>query len=84
MGFLALGAAAAVGPVTIRWPDGQEQVVRDLAVARSGYSKQGGFEIYVDATSQRALWDALWTAGQDLGLQLEKLADCDRIFQDRI
>ena len=29
-----LGAVAAVGPVTIRWPDGQEQVIRDLEPGR--------------------------------------------------
>ena len=35
-----------------------------LIVARSGWSKQGGFEIYVDdAALGGELWDALWTAG---------------------
>ena len=35
-----------------------------LAVARSGYSKQGGFEIYLDdASLGLALWDTLWEAG---------------------
>jgi dimethylsulfoniopropionate demethylase len=38
-------------------------------VARSGWSKQGGFEIYLDDSSQGlALWDALWDAGQDLNV----------------
>lgn len=38
-----------------------------LAVARSGWSKQGGFEIYLDRPDLGlALWDALWDAGQDL------------------
>lgn len=36
-----------------------------LIVARSGYSKQGGFEIYLDKPSLGLLlWDALWEAGQ--------------------
>ncbi|HEY5701084.1 MAG TPA: glycine cleavage T C-terminal barrel domain-containing protein, partial [Gammaproteobacteria bacterium] len=36
-------------------------------VARSGWSKQGGFEIYLDEPSLGLdLWDALWDAGQDL------------------
>ena len=40
---------------------------RDLVVARSGFSKQGGFEIFVDqADLGLALWDALWEAGQGL------------------
>lgn len=40
---------------------------RDLVVARSGYSKQGGFEIYVDGSDLgEPLWDALFAAGEDL------------------
>ncbi|MEW2916860.1 dimethylsulfoniopropionate demethylase [Ruegeria sp. ANG10] len=40
---------------------------RDLAVARSGYSKQGGFEIYVEGTEiGMPLWNALFAAGEDL------------------
>jgi dimethylsulfoniopropionate demethylase len=40
-----------------------------LVVARSGWSKQGGFEIYLDAPSLAGpLWDALWQAGTDLGV----------------
>lgn len=36
-----------------------------LIVARSGWSKQGGFEVYADdAAVGLALWDALWEAGQ--------------------
>jgi dimethylsulfoniopropionate demethylase len=38
-----------------------------MAVARSGYSKQGGFEIYVDGTTNgMPLWNALMEAGKDL------------------
>ncbi len=38
-----------------------------LVVARSGWSKQGGFEIYLDRPEMgEDLWDALWEAGQDL------------------
>lgn len=35
-------------------------------VARSGYSKQGGFEIYVNGGGGMALWQSLMGAGQDL------------------
>ncbi|WP_299614527.1 dimethylsulfoniopropionate demethylase [uncultured Tateyamaria sp.] len=39
----------------------------DLAIARSGYSKQGGFEIYVpDSAQGMPLWNALFDAGEDL------------------
>lgn len=38
-----------------------------LIVARSGWSKQGGFEIYLDEPSLGLeLWDTLWAAGEDL------------------
>ncbi|SDZ32632.1 dimethylsulfoniopropionate demethylase [Jannaschia faecimaris] len=37
----------------------------EVLVARSGYSKQGGFEIYVpDAGLAMPLWDRLWAAGE--------------------
>jgi dimethylsulfoniopropionate demethylase len=40
---------------------------RLLVVARSGWSKQGGFEIYLDDSALGgALWQALWDAGEDL------------------
>ena len=36
-----------------------------LLIARSGFSKQGGFEIYLDKPSiGLELWDALWQAGE--------------------
>lgn len=42
---------------------------QELVVARSGFSKQGGFEIYVDQFSLGGrVWDALWDAGRDLDL----------------
>ena len=38
---------------------------RRLAVARSGYSKQGGFEIYLQGGHLgTALWDMIWEEGQ--------------------
>ncbi|MEL6766162.1 MAG: dimethylsulfoniopropionate demethylase [Pseudomonadota bacterium] len=44
---------------------------KHLVVARSGYSKQGGFEIYVegDRTYAEKLWDALFEAGRDLDVR---------------
>lgn len=39
----------------------------DMVIARSGYSKQGGFEIYVDGWDVgMPLWNALMEAGKDL------------------
>ena len=43
---------------------------RDMVVARSGYSKQGGFEIYVEGSDiGMPLWDALFAAGEDLNVR---------------
>ncbi|WP_204114595.1 dimethylsulfoniopropionate demethylase [Shimia biformata] len=43
---------------------------RDLVIARSGYSKQGGFEIYIEGSDiGMPLWDALFAAGQDLNVR---------------
>lgn len=40
-----------------------------MPVARSGWSKQGGFEIYLtDASVGEDLWDALWEAGQEFNV----------------
>ncbi|MGR3515086.1 MAG: dimethylsulfoniopropionate demethylase [Paracoccaceae bacterium] len=40
---------------------------RDLVVARSGFSKQGGFEIYVEGSDiGMPLWNALFEAGKSM------------------
>ena len=49
-----------------------------MAVARSGYSKQGGFEIYVDgAANGMPLWHALMEAGRDLDVR----AGCPNLIE---
>ena len=41
----------------------------EFIVARSGWSKQGGFEIYIDhAELGQALWDELFEVGEDLNV----------------
>ena len=51
---------------------------RTMAVARSGYSKQGGFEIYVDGTDKgMPLWNALMEAGRDLDVR----AGCPNLIE---
>ena len=51
---------------------------RDMAIARSGYSKQGGFEIYVDGTDLgMPLWNALMEAGKDLNVR----AGCPNLIE---
>ena len=51
---------------------------RDMIVARSGWSKQGGFEIYVDGGEfGMPLWTALMDAGQDLNVR----AGCPNLIE---
>ncbi len=51
---------------------------RSLAVARSGYSKQGGFEIYVEGSDiGMPLWNALFEAGKDLNVH----AGCPNLIE---
>jgi len=51
---------------------------RDLVVARSGYSKQGGFEIYVEGSDiGMPLWNALFEAGRDLDVR----AGCPNLIE---
>lgn len=43
---------------------------RPMVIARSGYSKQGGFEIYLDGTDfGMPLWHALMEAGKDMDVR---------------
>lgn len=51
---------------------------RDMVIARSGYSKQGGFEIYVEgADIGMPLWNALMEAGRDLDVH----AGCPNLIE---
>lgn len=53
---------------------------RELVVARSGYSKQGGFEIYVEGGDLgEPLWDALFAAGEDLEVRAGCPNLCERV-----
>ena len=51
---------------------------RDLVVARSGYSKQGGFEIYVEGGDiGMPLWNALMEAGRSMDVR----AGCPNLIE---
>ena len=51
---------------------------QEFTIARSGYSVQGGFEIYVEGTQYgEPLWDALFEAGQDLNVK----AGCPNLIE---
>jgi dimethylsulfoniopropionate demethylase len=50
----------------------------EFVVARSGWSKQGGFEIYVDGSEHgMPLWNALFEAGKDLNVR----AGCPNLIE---
>ena len=49
-----------------------------MIIARSGWSKQGGFEIYLDGFEYgEALWDTLFEAGADLDVR----AGCPNLIE---
>ncbi|SMX40984.1 dimethylsulfoniopropionate demethylase [Maliponia aquimaris] len=51
---------------------------RDMVIARSGYSKQGGFEIYVEGGDiGMPLWNALMEAGRDMDVR----AGCPNLIE---
>lgn len=51
---------------------------QDMIVARSGYSKQGGFEVYVEGSKNgMPLWNALMEAGKDLDVH----AGCPNLIE---
>jgi dimethylsulfoniopropionate demethylase len=51
---------------------------KQMLVARSGYSKQGGFEVYVEGSANgMPLWNALMEAGKDLDVH----AGCPNLIE---
>lgn len=51
---------------------------KEHIIARSGYSVQGGFEIYVEGSEQgEPIWDALFEAGEDLNVK----AGCPNLIE---
>lgn len=52
---------------------------RPILIARTGYTGEDGFELYVDPGDATALWDALLAAGSPLGLIPAGLASRDTL-----
>jgi dimethylglycine dehydrogenase len=67
--LLARVTRSDVGP-SFRFMDARRMTVgmADCLVQRVSYTGDLGYEIFCDHMSERALWNALWAAGQDLGL----------------
>jgi len=51
----------------------------DVFIARTGYTGEDGFELYLPHAGAIALWDALLTAGTDVGLVPAGLASRDTL-----
>ncbi len=69
--LLAKVTAAEIGPEAFRFLDVKRMTVgmADCLVQRVSYTGDLGYEIFCDLTSQRALFRALWEAGQDFGIR---------------
>ncbi len=69
--LLASVTRADVSAQAFRFMDAKEITVGmvDCLVQRVSYTGDLGYEIFCDFMKQRALWNALWPAGQDLGLK---------------
>ena len=69
--LLAAVTRADVGPEEVRFLDVRPMTIglSEALVQRVSYTGDLGYEIYVDAMEQRALWQVLWAAGQPLGLR---------------
>jgi aminomethyltransferase len=65
-----LAPLAAVDLDAIRYYGIAEGAVAGVPalIARTGYTGEDGFEVFVDAAAATAIWDALATAGKDAGL----------------
>ena len=63
-------AAASRDPVDLKFMDLRRMTIgmADCLVQRVSYTGDLGYEIYCDVTSQRALWQSLWDAGQPHGI----------------
>jgi len=68
--LLAAVTSADVSAEGFRFMDVRRMVVglSDAIVQRVSYTGDLGYEIFVDALEQRALWQALWDKGQAFGI----------------
>ncbi|WP_082514987.1 glycine cleavage system aminomethyltransferase GcvT [Yonghaparkia sp. Root332] len=62
---------------TFTGPEGDDSI--EVLVARTGYTGEDGFELYLDVAHAAALWRALLAAGEPLGLQPCGLASRDTL-----
>lgn len=50
-----------------------------MILARSGYSLQGGYELYFEGTDGSAIWDRLMEAGKDLDVRAGSPCQAERV-----
>lgn len=53
--------------------------VAEIIVSATGYTGAGGFELYIPQASTKAVWDALFEAGADVGIRPAGLACRDTL-----
>lgn len=53
--------------------------IDNVLISATGYTGSGGFELYVDNQDAPALWDAIFAAGRDAGIQAAGLGARDTL-----
>jgi aminomethyltransferase len=53
--------------------------IKDVIISATGYTGAGGFELYFDNSCAASMWDAIFAAGQDLGIKPVGLAARDTL-----
>jgi aminomethyltransferase len=59
--------------------EGEIAGVKDVIISTTGYTGSGGFEVYVKNDHAEQLWDAVFNAGQEMGIKPAGLAARDTL-----
>ncbi len=78
-GLTVMAGQTSFADLKYYWSTGATFGDGTVFVARTGYTGEDGFELYVDASDAEPLWRALLTAGEPLGLIPAGLASRDTL-----
>lgn len=78
-GFAVMEGQQSLTDLKYYWSTGATFNNNSVFVARTGYTGEDGFELYLDTANAVALWNALLTAGEPLGLIPAGLASRDTL-----
>lgn len=78
-GFEVMEGQQSLTDLKYYWTTGATFHGNSVYVARTGYTGEDGFELYLDTENAAALWKALITAGEPLGLIPAGLASRDTL-----